>query len=91
MCQNASDLALGLVHHICLPCLKYRFLYGREHHRMLGVAGVQVSGTLISSNGQSDPEPLAVNAASAAVSASDIPWMGEALPPRTGCSTPGSM
>jgi len=58
---------------------------------MLGIAGVQVNGTLISSNGQSDPEPLAVNAASAAVCASDIPWMGEALPPGMGWSTPESM
>ncbi|CAK0784195.1 hypothetical protein CVIRNUC_007399 [Coccomyxa viridis] len=39
-------------------------------------ARCQVSGTLISSNGESDPEPLAINAASAAISASSIPWQG---------------
>lgn len=41
---------------------------------------MQVSSTLISSDGASDPESLAINAASAAVSASDIPWLGAALP-----------
>ncbi len=37
---------------------------------------MQVNSILLSSDGHTDPEPLAINAASAAVYTSDIPWMG---------------
>ena len=39
-----------------------------------------MSSTLISTDGHTDPEPLAINAASAAFHTSDIPWMGMPSP-----------
>lgn len=37
-------------------------------------------GSLISADGAADVEPLAINAASAALAASDIPWAGGGWP-----------
>lgn len=42
-----------------------------------GCACLQVHSMLISSDGTGDPEVLAINAASAALSSSDIPRSGE--------------
>lgn len=38
---------------------------------------MQVHGSLISSDGEADVEPLAINATSAALGTSDIPWAGD--------------
>ena len=45
--------------------------------KSFGVGRVQVHGSLISSDGEADVEPLAINATSAALATSDIPWAGE--------------
>lgn len=50
---------------------------GLSHASMMQDSScMQVSSTLISSDGHTDPEPLAINAVSAAVHTSDIPWKG---------------
>ncbi len=41
---------------------------------------MQVHGSLISSDGGADVEALAINAASAALATSDIPWAGTSRP-----------
>ncbi len=38
--------------------------------------GAQVTSTLLASDGQLDPTALAINAASAALAASSVPWHG---------------
>lgn len=46
---------------------------------------VQVHGSLISSDGSADVEVLAINAASAALATSDIPWAGNPSPAWHAC------
>lgn len=54
---------------------------GRPYASMMQDSScMQVSSTLISTDGHTDPEPLAINAASAAFHTSDIPWMGMPSP-----------